>query len=141
MLTVCMYRCACDVPSHAYTFSFDPYPNWPSVFASSKEIFKYFNSFADKYALRHYIKTRHQIIGAYWNHKRNGYDVKIKDLDTNQTVDDFCDILINAGGVLNNWRWPDIPGLDTYKGTLVHSANWDDNIQLDGKHVGLIGNG
>lgn len=42
---------------------------------------------------------------------------------------------------MNAWRWPAIPGLDKYKGTLLHTANWDDNVNLTGKHVGLIGNG
>lgn len=84
---------------------------------------------------------RHQIIGAVWNNEKNGYDVKVQNLETNEVIDDFCDIFINAGGILNSWRWPAIPGLENYKGTLVHTANWDDSISLKGKHVGLIGNG
>jgi cation diffusion facilitator CzcD-associated flavoprotein CzcO len=56
-------------------------------------------------------------------------------------VNDHCDILVNASGILNNWQWPAIPGIDKYKGTLLHTANWDDNIDLTGRNVGLIGNG
>lgn len=67
--------------------------------------------------------------------------MKVKDLETGQTTEDHCDILINASGILNNWQWPAIPGLDTYKGTLLHTANWNDNIDLTGRNVGLIGNG
>ena len=84
---------------------------------------------------------RHQIVNAVWNNEKNGYDVKIRNLRTNEEIDDFCDILINAGGILNSWRWPAIPGLEKYRGTLVHTANWDESIDLTGKHVGLIGNG
>lgn len=84
---------------------------------------------------------RHQIVNAVWNNEKNGYDVKIRNLRTNEDIDDFCDILINAGGILNSWRWPAIPGLEKYRGTLVHTANWDESIDLTGKHVGLIGNG
>ena len=54
---------------------------------------------------------------------------------------DSCDVLINAGGYLNEWRWPKIPGLHNYKGKLLHSANWDDTVSLEGKNIGLIGNG
>lgn len=46
-----------------------------------------------------------------------------------------------SSGILNNWKWPAIPGLHNYQGTLLHTANWDENIDLTGKHVGLIGNG
>lgn len=58
-----------------------------------------------------------------------------------QIINDYCDILVNASGILNNWQWPAIKGLDRYKGTLLHTANWDENVSLEGKHVGLIGNG
>ena len=129
------------MPAHAYTWSFEPKADWSSVYAGSKEIFNYFNDFADKYGLRQYIKTNHQVISANWNHQRDGYDIAIRSVDGDQVLNDYCDILVNAGGILNNWRWPDIPGLDKYKGTLVHTANWDNDTQLEGKHVGLIGSG
>jgi cation diffusion facilitator CzcD-associated flavoprotein CzcO len=111
------------------------------VYASSREIYAYFDSFAEKYHLKDYIKTQHQVVGAYWNNATEGYDVKIRDLKGGHEFSQHCDILINASGILNNWRWPAIPGLDSYKGTLLHTANWDDNVDLTGKHVGLIGNG
>ncbi|KAF2653519.1 FAD/NAD(P)-binding domain-containing protein [Lophiostoma macrostomum CBS 122681] len=133
--------CACDVPAHNYTWSFEPKLDWSAVYASSKEIFAYFNDFARKYGLHKFVKTRQQVSGAYWNKQRGGYDVEIKDLQNDQIVTDHCDILVNAGGILNNWQWPAIPGIDKYKGTLLHTANWDDKIDLSNRHVGLIGNG
>lgn len=87
------------------------------------------------------MKTSHQVIGAYWNKQKGGYDVKVKNLKDGTEISQHCDILINAGGILNNWRWPAIPGIEKYKGVLLHTANWDDNVNLEGKHVGLIGNG
>lgn len=87
------------------------------------------------------MKTKHQITGAYWNAEQAGWDIKIQDLDAGKEIDDFCDIFINASGVLNDWRWPDIQGIDDFKGVLLHTARWDEEVKLDGKHVGLIGNG
>ncbi|KAI0444838.1 hypothetical protein F4803DRAFT_510002 [Xylaria telfairii] len=133
--------CACDVPSHTYTWSFEPKPDWSSVYASSKEIYEYFEGFAKKYNLHQYIRFQHQVVGAYWNNDMGEYNINIKDTANDLMAADHCDILINAGGVLNNWRWPNIPGLSDYKGTLLHTANWDETVQLEGKHVGLIGNG
>ncbi|KAI0160643.1 FAD/NAD(P)-binding domain-containing protein [Xylariaceae sp. FL1272] len=133
--------CACDVPSHNYTWSFEPKLDWSAVYPPAKEIFDYFEGFATKYNLHQYVHLEHSVIGAYWNSDKGGYDVKVKDTANNLIVTDHCDILINAGGVLNNWQWPAIPGLDKYKGTLLHTANWDDSVSLEGKHVGLIGNG
>lgn len=88
-----------------------------------------------------YIKLQHQVIGAYWNHQDGGYDVHIKEITTGDTIVDHCDVLVNASGILNHWKWPAIPGLSRYKGTLLHTADWDDNVSLEGKHVGLVGNG
>ncbi|KAF8967753.1 hypothetical protein BDZ97DRAFT_1755839 [Flammula alnicola] len=133
--------CACDVPAHVYTYSFEPNPNWSSVYAGSKEIHQYFESFCDKYQLRKYIKLRHQVSKAAWNAKKGGWDVEIIDLAEGTTVNDYCDILVNAAGVLNAWRWPSIPGLKDYNGKLLHTARWDSSVDLSGKHVGLIGNG
>jgi cation diffusion facilitator CzcD-associated flavoprotein CzcO len=133
--------CACDVPAHTYTWSFEPKKDWSAVYAGSGEIFQYFNSFSKKHGLAKFCKTQHQVIGATWNIAKGGYDVAVKNVATGETFADYCDILVNASGILNAWRWPAIPGLDKYKGTLLHTANWDPNIDLSGKHVGLIGNG
>jgi cation diffusion facilitator CzcD-associated flavoprotein CzcO len=138
---VWIISCACDVPSHNYTWSFEPKLDWAAVYASSDQIFEYFEGFARKYHLHDFVKTEHQVSGAFWNKERNGYDVKVQDLKTGTEVTDHCDILINASGILNNWRWPAIPGLKDFKGTLLHTADWDEKVVLDGKHVGLIGNG
>ena len=115
--------------------------DWSAVYPPAKEIFDYFEGFATKYGLHQYIKVKHQVVGVYWDNKKGGYDVKIKDIANGTVISDHCDVLINAGGILNNWRWPAIPGLDNYKGVLLHTANWDDSVSLEGKHVGLIGNG
>ena len=133
--------CACDVPAHNYTWSFEPKLDWSGVYAGSGEIYNYFDTFSRKYNLRKYCKIRHQVTGATWNQEKGGYDVKITDLASGREVSDWCDILVNAGGILNAWRWPAIPGLEKYKGTLLHTANWDSSVDLKGKHVGLIGNG
>ena len=133
--------CACDVPSHNYTWSFEPKLDWSAVYAGSGEIFEYFNSFAQKYRLHQYIKTSHQIVAAAWDDQHSGWNLTAKDLISGNEVSDQCDILINASGILNNWRWPAILGLQDFKGPLLHTANWDDNVELEGKHVGLIGNG
>lgn len=54
---------------------------------------------------------------------------------------DECDIFINATGCFNDWKWPNIPGRETFRGGMLHSAIWPKNIDLSGKTVALIGNG
>ncbi|KAG6877424.1 hypothetical protein C0993_007592 [Termitomyces sp. T159_Od127] len=144
--------CACDIPAHTYTWSFEPKPDWSSVYAGSDEIRGYFESFAAKYDLHKYVKLRHRVDNATWNAQTDTWLVEVTDLAQNEgnneagdgnggKVIDHADIFINASGVLNAWRWPDIPGLHDFEGVLMHTADWDRSVNLEGKRVGLIGNG
>ncbi|KAF8226831.1 FAD/NAD(P)-binding domain-containing protein [Tricholoma matsutake] len=133
--------CACDIPAHTYTWSFEPNPDWSQVYAGSDEIWNYFDAFATKYDLHKYCKMNHMVSGARWNESTGGWDVEITDLDTGSILHDQCDILINAIGTLNAWKWPAISGLHDFKGVLLHTANYDRATDLTGKHVGIIGNG
>lgn len=132
-------RCACDVPAHNYTFSWEPSGDTTAVYVSSQELFQYFDGFATKYNLHKYVRLEHQVIGSKWN--GNSWDVDVQNRTNDHVFQDQCDILINASGILNNWKWPEIPGLHDFKGKLLHSANWNPNVDLHGKTVGLIGNG
>lgn len=58
-----------------------------------------------------------------------------------QSFIDTCDVYISATGILNKWKWPEIEGLETFKGNMVHSANWDHGLHLEDKDVALIGAG
>jgi cation diffusion facilitator CzcD-associated flavoprotein CzcO len=120
------------------------------VYVSSEELYQYFKRFAQKHDLEKFIRLEQQVVGAKWN--GDSWDVEIKDCKSDSSGNsngngngriyrDQCDILINATGVLNNWKFPAIPGLHDFKGQLLHSANWDPSVSLDGKTVGLIGNG
>jgi cation diffusion facilitator CzcD-associated flavoprotein CzcO len=134
-------RCACDVPSHTYTYSWEPKPDWSAVYANSDEIREYFRQFATKYDLWKYIKTNHQVDHAQWSEDAAEWTIRVKDTQTGETTEHKCDIFINASGILNNWKWPDLEGLDDFSGKLLHSANFDRTFDLTGKRVGLIGNG
>lgn len=132
--------CACDVPAHNYTYSFEPKWDWSENYASSTEIFKYFSDFVDKYQLRDYITCSHTVVGADWDEGAAEWTVQVRKAN-GAVFSQKCDFLISAAGILNSWRWPAIPGLHSFEGTLLHSANWDESVDLAGKHVGLIGNG
>lgn len=63
------------------------------------------------------------------------------DLETGNIIHDWCNFLINAQGALNDWKWPDIPGIDKFEGRIVHTARYDRNIDLTDKTVALLGTG
>lgn len=65
----------------------------------------------------------------------------LKLVEGSRTIEEDVDVLINGTGFLSKWSWPKIPGLETFKGKLVHTADWDDSIDWKGKRVAVIGNG
>ncbi|KAE8309703.1 hypothetical protein BDV41DRAFT_567147 [Aspergillus transmontanensis] len=132
--------CTCDVPSHMYTYYFEPKCNWPASYASAPEFHGYFSGFADKHGLRDLISCSHRVVGANWDDVSSQWNVRVED-PKREVFERRSDFLINATGYLNSWRWPSIPGLGSFNGRLLHTANWDESLPLTGKRVGLIGIG
>ncbi|KAH7089256.1 hypothetical protein FB567DRAFT_493912 [Paraphoma chrysanthemicola] len=131
--------CACDIPAHVYTYSFEPNPNWSAYYSGAPEIQEYFVRFYKKYDLESFMKFNHKVISATWDDKLGHYDVEL--LHQGEIVHDWCHVLVNGSGVVNQWKWPAIAGLNEFKGKLVHSAAWDPSVGHKGKKVAVIGTG
>ena len=56
-------------------------------------------------------------------------------------ITDRAEVVIKCTGLVNDWRWPDIPGREEFQGKIMHTANWDDSYDLSGKRVAVIGYG
>ncbi|KAK5123775.1 hypothetical protein LTR85_002411 [Meristemomyces frigidus] len=133
--------CACDIPSVNYQFSWK-IKLWTHFYSYSPEIWQYLKGIADENDfIDKYIKLRHQVEHAAWNSEEGVWKFKIKDLRTGDVFDDEAEFFINAGGVLNNFKFPDIPGLHDFKGKLMHSAAYEEGYPLKDKRVAVIGAG
>lgn len=130
---------ACDVPSHIYTFPFEPNPNWSAFYASGGEILEYFKKTVEKYDLARDVKCGHRVSNAEWDEASGKWNLKMETKDG--VVEDSCDIFVSAVGFLSRWRWPSISGIKDFKGTLMHSAAWDPSFDSTGKRIAVIGNG
>lgn len=111
------------------------------MFSPHDEIREYLDHCVEKYQLSKYIELSHRVIGATWNEAAQLWEVQIEDTANQIVFSDQCHFLINAGGILNNWRWPSIPGLHDFGGKLVHSANWPSDWDYKGLKVAVVGNG
>ncbi|KAL4746686.1 hypothetical protein BDW72DRAFT_207116 [Aspergillus terricola var. indicus] len=133
--------CACDIPAHTYQATFEPNKEWSTFYAAAPEIHKYWKHVSVKYGCEKYIKFKHRVVSATWDHGRSKWTLQVKNLDSDETIEDQCDVVVSASGALNEWKWPSIPGLHDFKGKLMHSANWDESYDYSGKRVAVIGNG
>ncbi|MGH2758696.1 MAG: flavin-containing monooxygenase [Actinomycetota bacterium] len=125
---------ACDVPSHLYSYSFAPNPDWTHVFSPGEEICTYLEDVARRHDIEKFITygtdvSRLEFSGGRWT-------IGLADGGT-----DEADFVIAATGVLHHPSYPDIEGLDDFGGAMFHSAHWDHDVPLAGKRVGVIGTG
>jgi cation diffusion facilitator CzcD-associated flavoprotein CzcO len=127
--------CQCDVPSHLYSFSFAPNPDWTSTFSLQPEIWEYLRRVADERRLREKIRFGVQLTRADWMQ-----DEQLWRLET--TAGEMtAQILVSGMGALAEPAMPDIPGLSSFAGPCFHSARWNHEVDLRGKRVAVIGTG
>lgn len=84
----------------------------------------------EKYDLRKFMKFKHNALEARWDEATSKWHVKFEKTDTGEIVEDVADVFIAGIGTLNQWKWPDIPGMETFKGPRLHSANWDPSFDF-----------
>lgn len=127
---------ACDVPSHLYSFSFEPNPNWSRVFATQPEIFQYLRHCADKYQLRSHIRFGAEVAQAVYDEATALWTVTLVDGRAWRTR-----LVITAMGQLSRPALPRLDGIDQFKGRSFHSAHWDHSQDLKGQRVAVVGTG
>ncbi|KAK0392925.1 hypothetical protein NLU13_2419 [Sarocladium strictum] len=132
---------ACDIPSYCYQYSFAPNPYWSSLYAPGPEIRKYLQDVAERYGATRFIKTSHKVETTTWDADKRIWRITVTNRTTGETFEQTADILISARGGLNQIAWPDIKGLNSFGGKLMHSGAWDESYDLVNKRVGVIGNG
>ncbi|EWZ29018.1 hypothetical protein FOZG_17311 [Fusarium oxysporum Fo47] len=134
--------CACDIPSYAYQYSWNSNPRWSCLYAESAEILDYLKSTVTKFNLRRYIQFGTTCAGADWDEKNSEWNVTLQRIGTpNDEISVKCDVFIIAIGRLNNWKLPEIEGLDTFQGRVIRTANWPQGLDYHGKDIAVIGNG
>ncbi|WP_342611811.1 alpha/beta hydrolase fold domain-containing protein [Burkholderia ambifaria] len=127
---------ACDVPSHLYSFSFEPNPDWSRVFAPQPEIHAYLQHCARKYGLARHLRFGAEVERAQYDEARALWHVTLADGTTLSAA-----VLVSGTGQLSRPAMPDLPGIDTFRGRAFHSAHWDRDYPLAGKRVAVVGTG
>ncbi len=126
----------CDVPSPLYSFSYEPNPRWTRRYALQEEIHAYIRGVADKHGITPLVQFGREVVAATWAEDSSTWTVTFAD-DTTETVD----VLVSAVGQLSRPQLPPIPGIETFKGTSFHSAEWDHDFDPTGKRIAVVGAG
>ncbi len=127
--------CACDIPSHLYSFSFAPNPDWSQTYSRQAEIRDYLQRCADRFGVRAKIRVGCELTAASWDEAEGCWELTTSEGPLRARV------LISATGPLFEPKIPQLPGLDDFRGAVFHSARWDHDYDLTGKRVAVIGTG
>ncbi|GAA3358228.1 NAD(P)/FAD-dependent oxidoreductase [Saccharopolyspora gregorii] len=127
---------ACDVPSHLYSYSFQPEPTWRRRFAEQPEILRYLRRCVEQNRLTRHLRLNTSIESAAYDEKARKWRLRTGSGDVVE-----ADVLVPAVGQLSEPVVPNLPGLDEFDGPAFHSARWDHQLDLRDKRVAVIGTG
>ncbi|WP_445166182.1 flavin-containing monooxygenase [Mycolicibacterium sp. Dal123E01] len=127
---------AVDIPSFSYQFSFEQNPNWSRTYAPGHELRAYADHCVDKYGLRPKIRFNTAVRDAVFDEDNEFWCLE---LDSGEVLTGR--FLINGSGILTTPNLPDIDGVDSFAGAMIHTARWDHTQDLAGKRVAIIGTG
>ncbi|OJJ65114.1 hypothetical protein ASPSYDRAFT_194084 [Aspergillus sydowii CBS 593.65] len=129
----------CDIPIHSYIFYFNPNPDWSQCYAKGPEIQQYILDTTQKFGLDEKVQLNTKVVSSVWDEEQGNWHLKIQSGD--ELFEDKADVLIDGSGILNNWNLPDIKGLHTFQGKVLHTAKWDPDYDWTDKRIAVIGNG
>jgi cation diffusion facilitator CzcD-associated flavoprotein CzcO len=125
---------SCDIKSHLYAFSFAPKLDWTRPYGTRDEILAYLEQVVDQHGLRECVHFETKIAAAVWDDVRSEWTL------TTAARESFVfDVVVASIGMFNELNWPDVQGIESYAGSLFHSARWDTDVDLEGARVGVIG--
>jgi cation diffusion facilitator CzcD-associated flavoprotein CzcO len=127
--------CRCDVQSNLYSYSFEPKPDWSETFPSQPELWAYLQRITRKNGLQRYLRFGHDVTDARWEGSAGRWQVTT-------TRGTFAARYLIAGvGSLVEPSLPEIPGIESFRGTITHSARWDHSWRAAGRRVAVVGTG
>jgi len=126
---------ACDVPSHLYSFSHRPNPDWSRSFSAQSEILAYLRRCAHESGVLDKVRFGHEVLAAAWDDDAQRWRIETSGGPVTAQV------LVSAAGPLSDPIVPKLPGLETFEGATFHSATWDHSYDLHGKRVAVVGTG
>ena len=132
--------CGVDTPCHFFSYAFEPNPEWSTYFAKQSEILAYILKCVDRYGIREHIRFGEEVARAEYDEDATVWRIETRGAD-GAKASLTADVLITAVGALNRPQIPAIPGLDSFKGPMFHTAQWDGSVDLTGKRVAMIGTG
>lgn len=128
-----------DTPNHLYSYSFAPY-DWQKYFCLRDELHAYLEHVCDNFEVRNNIRFDTGVERIEYQESRQKWLVTLR-LPDGTLEQTEANVVISAAGIFNPPVFPNIDGLEEWKGEKWHTARWPKDADLAGKRVAIIGNG
>ncbi|MGB7233493.1 MAG: NAD(P)/FAD-dependent oxidoreductase, partial [Candidatus Acidiferrum sp.] len=128
--------CACDIPSHLYSFSFELWPDWTRMYPGQQEIHEYLKRCVERYGLAPHIRLNTCLHEAVWNEKESLWNATVGEGKRVRAR-----VIVSGVGGLHVPSYPQIKGVEKVAGPKFHSSTWDHGVDLAGKNIAVIGTG
>jgi cation diffusion facilitator CzcD-associated flavoprotein CzcO len=125
-----------DVASTTYSYGFEPNPEWSRLYAPGAEVKRYADHCARKYGILEHIRFGKSVVSARYDRSANAWTTL---LDNGERL--VSRYLVSATGLFGPPKLPEIPGIESFGGHVMHTAQWDHSYDLTGKRVAVIGTG
>ncbi|WP_162941625.1 flavin-containing monooxygenase [Desertimonas flava] len=129
-----------DLPSRAYSYTFEPDHLWRHYFAPQDELLEYLQHAVDRRGLREHIEFETEVSALRWDADIQTWHITVRRADGSTTTID-ANFVVSAVGLFSRPRQTDIDGLGTFRGTAMHTSEWDHSVDIKGRRVGVVGTG
>lgn len=140
-LTIADPGCGVDIPFLLYSLSFTPNRRYSKWYPERNEILEYLYDVARRHKISSHVRTGISVDRASWQEATNTWLVHLRDISAGKRYRQECKLMLCAVGTLSEPRMDTVPGLKTFKGIVLHTADWKDDVVLEEKNVVVIGNG
>lgn len=130
---------AVDTPSIYYSYSFELKKDWSLCYPLGDEYQNYLRHVVSEYGLTDHIRFNTRIDGLRWDERSQEWEVTAT--SAGKKISSRFKFVITATGFLTGPKFPDVPGIDSFKGLSLHSTEWSKDVDLRGKRVAVIGAG
>ena len=129
--------------SDLYTFGYRFKPWTGTPIATADEIRTYMGEVIEENDLDRHIRYGHKISAASWSSATKRWTVEATRTETGEARRFTCNFLWMCQGYYRHSEGytPTWPGMENFKGPLIHPMNWPENLDYAGKKVVVIGSG
>jgi cation diffusion facilitator CzcD-associated flavoprotein CzcO len=131
-----------DSDMHTLGFSFKPWKEAKSI-ADGPSILNYLRETASENGIDKKIQFNHLVTHASWSTETATWTVTATHKETNEALTYACGFLSMCSGYYSykEGYTPEFPGIENFKGRVVHPQKWPSDLDYTGKQVVVIGSG